>query len=95
MTCDVIPFDTLDPAGLPFASQTQVVGALPPYMGIAEMVVQCVRSRGDMLTPLPSAFDPFLCVNPDRVDLDLDSSMVGRDGVDGGCRGRGRSRMTR
>lgn len=42
MTGDVIPLDTLDPTALPSASQTEIVGTLPPHMLVTQVVVQLV-----------------------------------------------------
>lgn len=42
MTGDMVPLDTLDAAALPTASQTEIVGALPSHVLVAQVVVQLV-----------------------------------------------------
>lgn len=60
MTGDMIPLDTLDPASLPMACQAQVVGALPAYVLVAEVVVQLVRRGRRVLALGPFALDLIL-----------------------------------
>jgi hypothetical protein len=60
MTGDMISLDAFRAASFPTASEVQVARALPPDMLVAEMLVQLLGSRRDVITSRPLALDHVL-----------------------------------
>jgi hypothetical protein len=60
MTRDVISLDAFRAAPFPAASEVQVARALPPDMLVAEMLIQLLGSRRDVIASCPLALDHVL-----------------------------------
>ena len=55
MTSDMIPLHTSRPAPFPSTGERQVVRALPPHMGIAQMIIQRLGRERNVRTAFPLA----------------------------------------
>jgi hypothetical protein len=55
MASDVIPFRARRSAVFPFACQAKIIGALPPNMVVAEMLIKKLGCKGYECTGFPLA----------------------------------------
>lgn len=59
MTSNVVPLDALDTAAFPSAGEVEIPGALPPYVVVAQVVIQLVRRGREVRASGPLALDVF------------------------------------